>query len=97
MAAQTDSTAARLLSTGLLLCAALLAGGPVGAQADTPRGHAPHIATFSIVARDPAMGDLGVAAQSKYFGVGSVVPHARADTSTISSSRAPTPSPPMPC
>jgi hypothetical protein len=95
MAAQTDSTAARLLSTGLLLCTALLAGGTVGAQ--THPGHAPHIATFSIVARDPDTGDLGVAVQSKYFGVGSVVPHALADTSTISSSRAPTPSPPMPC
>ena len=42
-----------------------------------------HIATFSIVARDPATGDLGVAVQSKYFGVGSVVPHARADVGAL--------------
>ena len=41
------------------------------------------IATFSIVARDPANGDLGVAVQSKYFSVGSVVPHARADAGAI--------------
>ena len=43
----------------------------------------PPVATFSIVARDPANGDLGVAVQSKYFSVGSVVPHARADTGAI--------------
>ena len=42
-----------------------------------------HIATFSIVARDPATGDLGVGVQSKYFGVGSVVPHARADVGAL--------------
>jgi len=42
-----------------------------------------HIATFSIVARDPATGDLGIGVQSKYFGVGSVVPHARADIGAL--------------
>lgn len=41
------------------------------------------IATFSIVARDPGTGDLGVAVQSKYFGVGSVVPHARANVGAL--------------
>lgn len=41
------------------------------------------IATFSIVARDPDNGDLGVAVQSKYFAVGNVVPHARADAGAI--------------
>jgi uncharacterized Ntn-hydrolase superfamily protein len=41
------------------------------------------IATFSIVARDPQTGDLGVAVQSKYFGVGWVVPHARADVGAL--------------
>jgi uncharacterized Ntn-hydrolase superfamily protein len=30
--------------------------------------------TFSIVARDPETGDLGIAVQSKYFAVGAVVP-----------------------
>lgn len=34
-------------------------------------------ATFSIVARDPGTGELGVAVQSHYFSVGSVVPWAR--------------------
>ena len=33
-------------------------------------------ATFSIVARDPDTGDIGVAVQSHYFSVGSVVPWA---------------------
>lgn len=40
-------------------------------------------ATFSIVAYDPETGDLGVAVQSKFFGVGSVVPYARADVGAI--------------
>jgi uncharacterized Ntn-hydrolase superfamily protein len=43
----------------------------------------PHIATFSIVARDPETGDYGVAVQSRYFAVGSVVPHAAAETGAI--------------
>src|SRR5260370_26648598 len=34
--------------------------------------------TYSIVARDPATGQLGVAVQSHYFSVGSVVPWAEA-------------------
>lgn len=43
----------------------------------------PLIATFSIVARDPANGDLGVAVQSKFLAVGSVVPWARANVGAI--------------
>ena len=34
--------------------------------------------TYSIVARDPATGELGVAVQSHWFSVGPVVPWARA-------------------
>src|SRR5258705_10489831 len=34
--------------------------------------------TFSIVARDPATGELGVAVQSHWFSVGSIVPWAEA-------------------
>jgi uncharacterized Ntn-hydrolase superfamily protein len=37
---------------------------------------APSEATFSIVARDPDTGDLGVAVQSHYFSVGPIVPWA---------------------
>ena len=41
------------------------------------------IATFSIVARDAATGDYGIAVQSKYFAVGDVVPFAKADTGAL--------------
>ena len=39
--------------------------------------------TFSIVARDPANGDLGVAVASRFLAVGSVVPWARAAAGAI--------------
>jgi uncharacterized Ntn-hydrolase superfamily protein len=42
-----------------------------------------HPSTFSIVARDPATGDLGVAVQSKFLAVGSVVPFARAGVGAV--------------
>src|SRR6266550_5462718 len=54
------STLVRFL-LGLILASAL----PTPAQA-----------TFSIVARDPETGDLGVAVQSHYFSVGPIVPWA---------------------
>jgi uncharacterized Ntn-hydrolase superfamily protein len=41
------------------------------------------VATFSIVAYDPATGDLGIAVQSKFFGVGAVVPWAKAEVGAI--------------
>ena len=43
------------------------------------------IATFSIVAWDSTTGDLGVAVQSKFFAVGSVVPWARAGVGAVAS------------
>jgi uncharacterized Ntn-hydrolase superfamily protein len=43
----------------------------------------PPVATFSIVAIDPANGDLGVAVASRYFSVGSVVPWAMAGVGAI--------------
>jgi len=39
--------------------------------------------TYSIVARDPATGQLGVAAQSCYFALGSVLPWARAGIGAV--------------
>lgn len=39
--------------------------------------------TFSIVARDPQTGDLGVAVASKFLAVGAVVPHARAGVGAV--------------
>ena len=45
--------------------------------------HAPCFSTFTIVALDPETGDLGVATQSKYLAVGSVVPWARFNAGAI--------------
>src|SRR6185295_8275505 len=39
--------------------------------------------TFSIVARDPATGELGVAVQSHWFSVGPIVPWAEAGVGAI--------------
>lgn len=41
------------------------------------------IATFSIVARDPLTNELGIAVQSKFLGVGSAVPWAKANVGAI--------------
>ncbi|UCC89255.1 MAG: DUF1028 domain-containing protein [Anaerolineales bacterium] len=43
----------------------------------------PRLSTFSIAARDPLTGDLGVAVQSKFMAVGSVVPWAQANVGAI--------------
>jgi uncharacterized Ntn-hydrolase superfamily protein len=45
----------------------------------------PHhpVATFSIAARDPATGELGVAVASRFFAVGAVVPWARAGVGAV--------------
>lgn len=49
----------------------LLLSAPVLANADPARGPLAH--TFSIVARDPQTGEMGVAVQSHWFSVGSSV------------------------
>lgn len=41
------------------------------------------VATFSIVARDSATGELGVAVASRFFAVGSVVPWAKANVGAV--------------
>jgi uncharacterized Ntn-hydrolase superfamily protein len=41
------------------------------------------VATYSIVGWDSVTGDFGVAVQSKFFGVGSVVPYAKAGVGAI--------------
>ena len=48
-----------------------------------PYPSAPPVATFSIVGYDPKTGDLGVAVQSKFFAVGSVVPWAKAGVGAV--------------
>jgi len=42
-----------------------------------------HISTFSIVARDPVTGELGVGVASRFFAVGSVVPWAEAEIGAV--------------
>jgi len=44
-----------------------------------------NIATYSIVAFDPAAEEWGVAVQSKFLAVGAVVPHARAGAGAVAS------------
>src|SRR3954467_12261485 len=44
--------------------------------------------TFSIVARDPKTGDLGIAVASKFLAVGAVVPHARAGIGAVATQSA---------
>jgi uncharacterized Ntn-hydrolase superfamily protein len=55
-----------------VLCAAVMS------QAAAPRAF-----TYSIVARDPATGEMGVAVQSHWFSVGSVVPWAEAGVGAV--------------
>jgi uncharacterized Ntn-hydrolase superfamily protein len=61
-----------------ILPLALLAAGsallsPMTAGAQAPRKPLRPVHTFSIVARDPETGDIGVAVQSHWFSVGSIV------------------------
>jgi uncharacterized Ntn-hydrolase superfamily protein len=73
----------RTLSSFIAVCLCVF-GGSGFTQSNLPEPvTAPHIATFSIVARDPETGDYGVAVQSRYFAVGDVVPHAAAETGAI--------------
>jgi uncharacterized Ntn-hydrolase superfamily protein len=43
----------------------------------------PHPSTFSIVAADPDAGEVGVAVASRFFAVGTVVPHAEAGVGAV--------------
>ncbi len=47
------------------------------------RTQEPLVSTFSIVARNPETGDLGIAVQSKFLAVGAVVPWARAGIGAV--------------
>jgi uncharacterized Ntn-hydrolase superfamily protein len=49
---------------------------------------AEHAGTYSIVAADPASGEIGVGVQSKYFAVGAVVPWARAGVGAVATQAA---------
>ena len=56
------------------------AARPPGTTADIPRRP---VATYSIVARDPQTGEMGVAVQSHWFSVGSVVSWAEAGVGAV--------------
>ena len=63
--------------------ALLLAALPARAVMTAAGGTSPLAHTYSIVARDPATGQLGVAVQSHYFSVGPVVPWAEAGVGAV--------------
>ncbi len=60
------------------LALATLVASPAAAARRDPLAH-----TYSIVARDPKTGELGVAVQSHYFSVGPVVPWAEAGVGAV--------------
>jgi uncharacterized Ntn-hydrolase superfamily protein len=64
------------------LCLLSLAA-PLSAAPASQDLQPPPVATFSIVAIDPANGDLGIAVASRYFAVGSVVPWAMAGVGAV--------------
>ncbi len=70
-----DARRALILAAVVALAAHL---APLAAACKTPRAH-----TYSIVARDPATGELGVAVQSHWFSVGPSVPWAEAGVGAI--------------
>jgi len=70
------------LRTSLFLLVGLLTGA---CRAASPGFHEPTrpVHTFSIVARDPETGELGVAVQSHWFSVGTAVPWAEAGVGAV--------------
>jgi len=64
---------------------ALILASPSAAHAIAPGNAAPQplAHTYSIVARDPKTGQMGVAVQSHYFSVGPVVPWAEAGVGAV--------------
>jgi uncharacterized Ntn-hydrolase superfamily protein len=75
----------RLRPLLLLAVSAFFWMGAVIAASDDgrPAFQPPTVSTFSIVAIDPANGDLGIAVASRYFSVGSVVPWAMAGVGAV--------------
>jgi uncharacterized Ntn-hydrolase superfamily protein len=68
--------------SSLIIAAALLSPGVVHAQGERSVPLRP-VHTFSIVARDPATGELGVAVKSSWFSVGPLVPWIEAGVGAI--------------
>jgi hypothetical protein len=70
-----------ILLVAILVARPLLAGEPgVGAQAGRPLRP---VHTYSIVARDPKTGEIGVAVQSHWFAIGPIVPWVEAGVGAV--------------
>jgi uncharacterized Ntn-hydrolase superfamily protein len=67
----------------LILLLALATAATALAQAPSAPKPARPVHTFSIVARDPATGEMGVAVQSHWFSVGPIVPWAEAGVGAV--------------
>lgn len=63
----------------------LVGGVCAAARSEAPTGHLARrpVSTYSIVARDPDTGELGVAVQSHWFSVGTVVPWAESGVGAV--------------
>jgi len=74
-------TACQKLITAILIIRATM----MVASAQAPSAPKPRrpVHTFSIVARDPATGEMGVAVQSHWFAVGPIVPWAEAGVGAV--------------
>jgi uncharacterized Ntn-hydrolase superfamily protein len=72
-------------AAGLLLVTlfCFLASAAVGGMPEGDGNASRPVHTYSIVARDPETGDLGVAVQSHWFSVGPIVPWARAGVGAV--------------
>ena len=81
----------RTTRAALLLFALAAWALPLGAQDRTATPPVPEdeiVATFSIVARDPATGELGVAVQSRAFRAGAIVSYAKAGVGAVATQAA---------
>jgi uncharacterized Ntn-hydrolase superfamily protein len=71
----------------LLAAATFMSGAVINSKAQQDRASSERplrpVHTFSIVARDPSTGELGVAVQSHWFSVGAVVPWAEAGVGAV--------------
>jgi uncharacterized Ntn-hydrolase superfamily protein len=74
---------ALLTLTAIILCLCPAARPASGQAAGTAGKPGPLAHTFSIVARDPATGEMGVAVQSHWFSVGSIVTWAEAGVGAV--------------
>ena len=74
------------LPSAMLIVALVFTGTTGVLYPEYPSGGPTPVAppgTYSIVAGDPVTGDLGVAVQSRFLGVGSVVPWAKANVGAV--------------